>query len=84
MWSVIKDGSWWSRSDGSVLCTPMSQVASCILFSSGYSCCPVPCHATAHMLFCLLLEWCDLIPEHGESRQDHTLEEEKLNCKETM
>lgn len=50
VWSLIKDGSWCSRSDGSVLCTPlMSQVASCFLFFISYSCYPVSSLATAHM-----------------------------------
>lgn len=70
VWSLIKDGSWCARSDGSVLCTPfMSQFAHCILFFSRSSCCPVPSLATAHMLFCVLSERCDLIPKHRESRQ---------------
>lgn len=55
VWSLIKDGSWSSRSDGSVLCTPfMSQVASCTLLFSRIPFCffftlPLPmCYSACH------------------------------------
>lgn len=40
------------------LCTPfMSQVTTCVLFLSRYSCCPVFSLATAYMSFCVLFDW---------------------------
>ena len=48
LWSLIKDGSWRSRSDG---CSAL-RVTSCwlLLFFSTYSHCPLPSLATAHVL----------------------------------